>query len=131
MSYDAIGISSTGMMLNQTWLDAISDNLANINDTVSPSSPVFQERFIQAQANAGTNGVSITGTAFGSAAGQLVYDPTNPVANAQGYVKQTTVDMSTQMTNLIVAQRAYQANSTAVSSAKDMYQSALQIGARQ
>lgn len=131
MSYDAIGISSTGMMLDQTWLDAISDNLANINNTVSPNSPVFQERFIQAQANAGTNGVSITGTAFGSAAGQLVYDPANPVADAQGYVKHTTIDMSTQMTNLIMAQRAYQANSTAVSSAKDMYQSALRIGAGQ
>ena len=131
MSYDAIGISSTGMTLDQTWLDAISDNLANMNNTVSPNSPVFQERFIQAQANAGTNGVAAPVTAFGSAAGQLVYDPGNPVANAQGYVKQTTIDMSTQMTNLIMAQRAYQANSSAVTSAKEMYQSALQIGARQ
>lgn len=130
MSYDAIGISSTGMTLSQTWLNAISDNLANINDTASPNSPVFQERYVQAQANPGLNGVATPATVFGSAAGQLVYDPGNPVANAQGYVKDTTIDMSTQMTDLIEAQRAYQANSNAISSAKDMYQAALQIGAK-
>ena len=130
MSYDAIGISSTGMTLNQTWLDAISDNLANINDTTSPSNPAFQERFVQAQAKPGMNGVSIGGVVFGSAGGQLVYSPGDPNADAQGYVKQTTIDMASQMTDLIEAQRAYQANSNAVNAAKDMYQSALQIGAK-
>ncbi|WP_066516861.1 flagellar basal body rod protein FlgC [Curtobacterium ammoniigenes] len=130
MSYDAIGISSTGMVLNQTWLNAISDNLSNINDTASPNSPAFQERFVQATANAGTDGVSPGSVVYGSAAGQLVYDPTNPVANAQGYVKQPTIDMSTQMTDLIEAQRAYQANANAITSAQSMYQSALQIGAK-
>jgi flagellar basal-body rod protein FlgC len=128
MSLDAIGISGTGMNLDQTWLNAISDNLANINDTTSPNSPAFQERYIEAQANGGTNGVSIAATPFGSSAGQLVYDPDNPVANAQGYVKQPTIDMSTQMTDLIEAQRAYQANSDAVTSAQSIYQAALQIG---
>lgn len=130
MSYDAIGISSTGMTLSQTWLNAISDNLANINDTAATNKPVFQERYIQAQANPGLGGVGMPVTLFGSAAGQLVYDPENPVANAQGYVKDTTIDMSTQMTDLIEAQRAYQANSNAITSAKDMYQAALQIGAK-
>ncbi|MFE4949253.1 flagellar basal body rod protein FlgC [Leifsonia sp. NPDC056665] len=130
MSYDAIGISGTGMTLNQTWLDSISDNLANINDTTSPNNPAFQERYVQAQANPGMNGVSIGGIVYGSAAGQLVYSPGDPNANAQGYVKQTTIDMASQMTDLIEAQRAYQANSNAVTAAKDMYQSALQIGAK-
>jgi flagellar basal-body rod protein FlgC len=128
MSLDAIGVSGTGMNLDQTWLNAISDNLANINDTTSPNSPAFQERYVEAAANSGTNGVTISGTPFGSSAGQLVYDPDNPVANAQGYVKQPTIDMSTQMTDLIEAQRAYQANSDAVTSAQSIYQAALQIG---
>ncbi|MDQ1582083.1 MAG: flagellar basal-body rod protein FlgC [Microbacteriaceae bacterium] len=129
MSLDAIGVSGTGMNLDQTWLNAISDNLANINDTTSPNSPAFQERFVQATANAGANGVT-TGTAFGSAAGQLVYAPGDPQANAQGYVKQPTIDMSAQMSDLIMAQRSYQANADAVTSAKDLYTAALQIGAK-
>ncbi len=127
MSLDAIGISGTGMNLDQTWMDAISDNLANVNDETSANAPAFQERFVEASANAGTNGVT-TGAALGSAAGQLAYDPSNPLANAQGYVKQPTIDLSDQMTDLIEAQRSYQANSEAITSAKAMYQSALQIG---
>lgn len=128
MSLDAIGISGTGMNLDQTWLNAISDNLANINDVTSPNSPAFQERYVEAQANGGVDGVSIAGTPFGSSAGQLVYDPDDPQANAQGYVKQPTIDMSTQMTDMIEAQRSYQANSDAVTSAQTIYQAALQIG---
>jgi flagellar basal-body rod protein FlgC len=127
MSLDAIGISGTGMNLDQTWMNAISDNLANINDTTSPNSPAFQERFVEATANGGTNGVS-TGASLGSSAGQLVYDPEDPQANAQGYVKQATIDMSSQMSDLIMAQRSYEANSDAVTSAKDIYTAALQIG---
>ncbi|MDQ1609204.1 MAG: flagellar basal-body rod protein FlgC [Microbacteriaceae bacterium] len=129
MSLDAIGVSATGMNLNQTWLNAISDNLANINDTTSSNSPAFQERFVEATANPGTNGVT-TGASLGSSAGQLVYNPADPQADAQGYVKQTTIDMSTQMTDMIMAQRAYQANADAVTSAKDLYTAALQIGGK-
>jgi flagellar basal-body rod protein FlgC len=117
------------MNLNQTWLNAISDNLANINDTTSSNSPAFQERFVEATANPGTNGVT-TGASLGSSAGQLVYNPADPQADAQGYVKQTTIDMSTQMTDMIMAQRAYQANADAVTSAKDLYTAALQIGGK-
>jgi flagellar basal-body rod protein FlgC len=127
MSLDAIGVSGTGMNLDQTWLNAISDNLANINDTTSPNSPAFQERFVEATANAGTNGVT-TSASLGSSAGQLVYSPEDPNANAQGYVKQATIDMSSQMSALIMAQRSYEANSDAVTSAKDLYTAALQIG---
>ena len=128
MSLDAIGISGTGMNLDQKWLDAISDNLANINDTTSPNNPAFQERMVEAQANSGTNGVTVAGTPFGSSAGELAYDPDDPNADAQGYVKKTTIDMSTQMADLIMAQRSYEANSDSVSAAKDIYQSALTIG---
>ena len=129
MSLDAIGISGSGMTLDQTWLNAVSDNLANINDTTAPGNPAFQERLVEATAGAGTDGVG-TSTQFGSAAGVLVYSPDDPNANAQGYVKQPTIDMSTQMSDLIMAQRSYQANSDAVSSARSLYEAALQIGAK-
>lgn len=129
MSLDAIGIAGTGLAVNQTWLNAISDNLANINDTASPNAPVFQERYVQAQANAGTDGVSLQGTPFGSSAGQLVYDPSDVNADPKtGYVKKTTIDMSSQMGDLIMAQRAYQADAQVTDRAQSIYQAALQIG---
>jgi flagellar basal-body rod protein FlgC len=43
-------------------------------------------------------------------------------------VKKTTIDMSTQMGNLIMAQRAYQADTQVASRAQSIYQAALQIG---
>jgi len=128
MALDAIGIAGSGMTLDQTWLNAISDNLANVNDVVSPNQPAFQERFVTAQAAQGTDGVVVAGAPLGSAEGQLVYDPENPLADASGYVRKTTIDMSTQMTDLIMAQRSYQANSNAVDTAREMYQAALRIG---
>ncbi|MGW8431271.1 flagellar basal body rod protein FlgC [Curtobacterium citreum] len=128
MPLDAIGIAGTGLSVNQTWLNAISDNLANINNTTSPNAPAFQERFVEAQANGGSGGVHLAGTPLGSAAGQLVYSPQDPNADNDGYVKKTTIDMSTQMGNLIMAQRAYQAGAQVADRAQSIYQAALQIG---
>ncbi|WIE80915.1 flagellar basal body rod C-terminal domain-containing protein [Curtobacterium sp. MCSS17_016] len=128
MPLDAIGIAGTGMSVNQTWLNAVSDNLANINNTTSPNAPAFQERFVEAQANGGSGGVHLAGTPRGSTDGQLVYSPQDPNADNDGYVKKTTIDMSTQMGNLIMAQRAYQADAQVASRAQSIYQAALQIG---
>lgn len=128
MTLDAIGIAGTGLSVNQTWLNAISDNLANINNTTSPNAPAFQERFVEAQANGGSGGVHLAGTPLGSSAGQLVYSPEDPNADNNGYVKKTTIDMSTQMGNLIMAQRAYQADAQVADRAQSIYQAALQIG---
>lgn len=125
---DALSIAGTGMNANQIWLNAISDNLANINDTVAANKPAYQERYVDVAANPGTNGVNVVSAPLGSAAGQLVYQPDNPLANKAGYVKQPTVDLSVQMTDLIMAQRSYQANTNAAQAAQNMYQSALTIG---
>ena len=47
------------------------------------------------------------------------------MADATGYVRRPDIDMSQQMGNLIMAQRAFQANSQVVDRAKEMYQSAI------
>ena len=54
--------------------------------------------------------------------------PTNPLADEDGYVRYPDIDMSSQMTQLIMAQRGYQANAAVVDRAKETYQAALQIG---
>ena len=68
------------------------------------------------------------GIALGSAVGRVVSDPTNPLADAQGNVRQPDIDMSSQMTQLIIAQRAYQADAAVIDRAKATYEAALQIG---
>ena len=128
MTFDAIGIAGTGLTLHRKWLDAISDNLANINTAKPTDGAAFQARYIVAQEGQGTSGVYVEGAAYGSAEGRLVYEPDNPVADAKGYVRYPDIDLSSQMGALIMAQRGYQANAGVVDRAKETYQAALQIG---
>ncbi|WP_158867194.1 flagellar basal body rod protein FlgC [Leifsonia sp. AG29] len=128
MTFDAIGIAGTGLTLHRHWLDAISDNIANINTAKPTSGAAFQARYIVAQEGPGDSGAYVAGASYGSAQGRMVYEPDNPVADANGYVRYPDIDLSEQMGSLIMAQRGYQANAAVVDRAKETYQAALQIG---
>jgi len=128
MTFDAIGIAGTGLTLHRKWLDAVSDNLANINTAKPTDGAAFQARYVVAQEGAGVSGAYVAGAAYGSAEGRMVYEPDNPVADAEGYVRYPDIDLSEQMGSLIMAQRGYQANAAVVDRAKETYQAALQIG---
>lgn len=129
--FDSIAISGSGMTTHRKYLDAVSDNIANINTAAAPDQEAFKERFVVAQAveyGSGTGGVRVAGAAFGSGEGKLVHSPDNPLADDEGYVRMPDIDLGSQMTNLIIAQRGYQANISAISRATDAYQAALQLG---
>ncbi|ERK70434.1 MULTISPECIES: flagellar basal body rod protein FlgC [Leifsonia] len=128
MTFDAIGIAGTGLTLHRKWLDAVSDNLANINTAKPTDGAAFQARYVVAQEGQGVSGAYVAGAAYGSAEGRMVYEPDNPVADAEGYVRYPDIDLSEQMGALIMAQRGYQANAAVVDRAKETYQAALQIG---
>jgi flagellar basal-body rod protein FlgC len=128
MTGDAIGIAGTGLTVHRKWLDAISDNIANVNTARPTDEAAFQARYVIAQAGEGTSGVYVQGAAYGSAEGRLAYDPTNPLADANGYIRLPDIDLGDQMSALIMAQRGYQANAAVVDRAKSAYEAALQIG---
>ena len=128
MTFDAIGIAGTGLTLHRKWLDAVSDNLANINTVKPTDGEAFRARYVVAQEGEGTTGVYVAGAAFGSAEGRMVYEPAHPLADEEGYVRYPDIDLASQMGQLIMAQRGYQANAAVVDRAKETYQAALQIG---
>ena len=131
-AFDILAISGSGVNLNRTWLDAISDNIANISTVRPTSEAAYQARYVEATAvapdEAQPGGVAVSGIALSSAEGRLSYQPDNPMADAQGMVRLPDVDLSEQMTQLIMAQRGYQANLSVVQRATDAYNAALQIG---
>ncbi len=130
-AFEALRIAGSGMTLHRKYLDAVSDNIANINTAAAPDQEAFKERFIVAQAvdyGSGTGGVRVAGAAFGSGEGKLVYSPDNPLADEGGYVRMPDIDLGTQMTNLLIAQRGYQASISAISRATDAYTAALSLG---
>ena len=128
--FDSLGISGSGLMVHRKWLDAVSDNISNINTVRRTDEDAFQERFIVAQSvgYGSAGGVRVARTEFGDGEGRMVHEPDHPLADADGYVKYPDVDLGDQMTQLIMAQRGYQANLAVVERATNMYQAALQLG---
>jgi flagellar basal-body rod protein FlgC len=72
-------------------------------------------------------GVEVAQIATDQTAGKMVYDPSHPDANAQGYVQMPNVDTVTEMVDLIDASRAYEANVTAMSASKQMFTKTLEL----
>lgn len=130
-TFGAIGVAGSGMTVYRKWLDAISDNLANVSTVTSTSEDAFQARSVVVRPiETGSGGVQVAGIELGSAEGRIVYEPDNPLADKDGNVRYPDIDMATQMTQLIMAQRGYQANAAVVDRAKEAYSAALQIGRR-
>ncbi|MGY1695239.1 flagellar basal-body rod protein FlgC [Geodermatophilus saharensis] len=129
--FDSIDISGSGLSVHRRWMDAVSDNIANVNTVSSTDGEAFRERMVVAQAvdyGSGEGGVRIAGAEFGSGEGRLVYEPDHPLADAEGYVRYPDIDLGDQMTQLIMAQRGYQANLASLERATSAYQAALQLG---
>jgi flagellar basal-body rod protein FlgC len=126
--FDAINTSATGLETYRTWLDVIADNVANVNDTTSPNGKVFRTHYVQVAENNGGDGVHVVSTTDQANNGVLQPEPGNPLADSQGYVRHADVNLSEQMGDMIMAQRAFQANASMIDRAKDAYTAAINIG---
>src|SRR4051812_37580640 len=127
-TFNAIGTAASGVTVYRKWLDAVSDNIANMNNVSRTSENAFQARYVVAQEAQDGNGAQVGGVQFGSAEGVLVHEPDNPLADAQGYVRKPDIDLGSQMAQMMMAQRAYQANLAVVDRAKDSYNAAINLG---
>jgi len=129
--FEALSVNGTGMNVHQRWMDALSDNIANINTVRPTSENAFQARYVVAQAvedgRTGA-GVRVADIALGNAQGRLVHQPDHPLADARGYVRLPDIDMAEQMTDLIMAQRGYQSNLSSLDRVRASYQAAIQMG---
>jgi flagellar basal-body rod protein FlgC len=129
--FDTFGIAGSGLMTHRKWLDAVSDNIANVNTVKRTDEDAFQQRMVVAEAvdyGSGSGGVRVARAEFGNPEGRLVHQPDHPLADAEGYVKYPDIDLGDQMTQMIMAQRGYQANLAIVERATNAYQAALQLG---
>jgi flagellar basal-body rod protein FlgC len=137
------GIAASGMSATRLQMDVVAENLANADSTSGPNGP-YQRKEVDLQAapggsfadalgNAGSSGdgglggVEVAGISTDPTPGQQVYDPSNPAANAQGYVTMPNVNPVTEMVDLITASRGYEANVQVLDAAKQMYTKTLDI----
>jgi flagellar basal-body rod protein FlgC len=126
--FGALGIAGTGVTVHRKWLDAISDNISNMNNASPTSGEAYRERFLVAQPAADNHGAQVGGIVLGDGEGRMVYEPDHPLADADGMVRYPDIDLGSQMSQMIMAQRGYQANLAVVERATDAYRAALQLG---
>ncbi len=134
--FPAITVAGTGLDVASTWIDTIGGNVANAADTAAPGKPVYREQQVVAvpasQAAGPFNtdpalGVQVQAIALGSAKGVTVYDPTNPLANAQGLVTQPDIPIGHELVSLVEAQANYEADANVLQNADTAYKAVLQI----
>ena len=140
----SLNISGTGMTAQRMRLDVAAENIANIETTRTEDGGPYRRKMIVLQAKdnsfrdvlstvAGksvqTNaGVQATAIIDDETELKAVYDPEHPDADENGYVSYPNVNTVTEMTNMISATRAYEANTTAFEASKSMARTGLSIG---
>ncbi len=131
MLFSALNTSGDGLTADQFWMDVISNNLANSQTSETPQGGPFREQLVELSAvplqAGGQGGVVVSGVVGSAAPFPQQYDPGSPLANAQGYVAMSNVDVTGQMVDLLAASRAYQANATVFSDLVKEEQAGLQI----
>lgn len=143
--FGMINVSASGMTAERMRMDIISENIANVETTVTENgrpyrrkTAIFQERKntefripmenINQEDNKVGNGVRVLKIAEDKSPFKYVYNPNHPNANEEGYVAMPNVNIVKEMTDMITASRAYEANATVITTAKGMANAALSIG---
>jgi flagellar basal-body rod protein FlgC len=143
--FGGLEISASGLTAERLRMDVTAENLANAQTTRGANGQPYRRKEVVLQEtpgsfgaslsaamgggnNGSTGGVQVAGVVEDSATPlKRVYDPGHPDADAQGYVSMPNVDTVTEMVDLISAQRAYEANVTAMQSAKQMFTRTLDL----
>ncbi len=135
MLFEGLEISTTGMLAQRVRMDVVSSNLANansVNDKGEPYQrriPVF-EAVLDKEMQEGKNSlpkVHVKEIAKDKTPFKLRYDPANPLADKNGYVKLPNINPLKEMVDMISAMRSYEANLTAFNSHKDLLLKAIEI----
>jgi flagellar basal-body rod protein FlgC len=142
--FSGFRVSGSGLSAQRARLNTISSNIANINTTRTPEGGPYQKKNVVFQAipdakNFGEilgsanpkshiERVQVVDIISDTKAPLLKYEPNHPDANSEGYVAYPNINLMEEMANMIQATRAYEANVSALQSAKDMASASLEIG---
>ena len=132
----AFEISAMGLAAQRERLDAVAENIANVNTTRTPSGGPYRRKEVvfqtvlagQGPFGEGPQGVTVAKVTNDPSPLKRVYEPGNPDADAKGYVSEPNVNVVEEMVDLISATRSYEANVTALNATKSMLMKALEIG---
>jgi flagellar basal-body rod protein FlgC len=130
--FSSIDIARSGLGFNKFWMDTIAHNISNINTMTTPGQEPFRALMVVAmpisQNSATGGGVSVSQVLAQEGEPALTVDPDNPLADADGNVAAPLVDLGSQMGDLIMASRSYQANMSVFKEARQSLEAATSLG---
>ena len=150
--FSSMNIVASGLTAQQMRLDVVAENITNATTTRTEGGDgAYRRKMVVFEAQAGwddfrqamaraANGLGVSGddeNAGGVKVTQIVedpspmkmvYDPTHPDANAEGYVEMPNVDTVKEMTDAMAATQAFSANVTAFNTLKAVVAKGLEIG---
>ena len=141
--FTSMKMSASGLNAQTKRMNTISSNIANAETTRTPEGgpyrrkdPIFTtkelgmsfDQHLNNKIDEHVEGVVVAEIVQDERPARLVYNPSHPDANSEGYVAMPNINTVEEMANMISAQRSYEANVTAMAAAKSMAQKALEIG---
>jgi flagellar basal-body rod protein FlgC len=141
--YDSVEISASGLSAERLAMDVIANNIANVNTTHTPGGGAFKRQLVvyaqkpgsvddpnappDGDSSTSQGGVEVLGITQDNSPDRLVFDPSNPDADARGYVHYPNVSIVKEMVDMMAASRAYEANVSAMQEAKTMGNATLNL----
>lgn len=139
--FSAMEVLSSGLTAERVRMNVTASNLANAETTRTEEGgpykrrdPIFQavnldnNNGFQSQLDEAIQGVVVEEVIEDDSPARLIFDPSHPDANQDGYVELPNINMVEEMVNMMMAARSYEAGVTAMRSVVDMAQRALSLG---
>lgn len=135
----SMNVSASGMTAQRTRMNVVSSNLANVNTTRTPEGGPYVRKNVILSAvpvqdafgkvlDENISAPKVANITNDTTELPKVFDPSHPDADASGYVTMPNVNLMKEMVDMLSATRAYEANSTVISTIKGMAQRAIDIG---
>jgi len=119
-------ISASGMRAQQRLAEAIQENIANVDTTTTEAGGPYRRKFVTFERDS-AGGVRVARIEEDQSPGREVYQPWHRDADPDGMVRYPNVDVISEVVDMMIANRVFEANATAFQSAKAMVRRALEI----
>lgn len=131
--FNIFNISGSGMSAQSARLNVVASNLANAESTTSSNGQAYRAKQVELMAipvgKDQAYGVKVSKVVVDDKSPyKMLYNPTHPHADANGYVAMPNVDVTEEMVNMMSASRAYQNNVDTMNMAKTLLIKTLSLG---
>jgi len=131
--FNVFSIAGSAVSAQSKRLNVVASNLANADSVAGPDGQPYKARQVMFQtqmmdAEGSAAGVRVASVVEDGAVPRRLHDPDHPLADENGYVTMTNVNVVEEMVNMISASRSYQTNVDVMNTAKSLLQKTLQLG---